>query len=234
MTIEQYDTNEENVKISKIESEEEIEECFEVMSLAFGKDKPMFNAMYPEHQTTKGKRQGIDRLQKNWKSKKDDLNFHFLKATISQKIVGFAIWIIMTSTENLESENAEEEFDLNAMYPNQPLAQEWLKQIWPIYIKQRRNVVHEDQTPVIALELCAVRPDIQRKGVGKSLSNWGVQFGKQNNIREAVLEASVEGVGCYTKAGFIHQSPIDFVTVDQSLTQVRKFPTLCFMRTGPL
>lgn len=227
----------EEVKITKVESEEEIERCFEVMSLAFGKDKMMFNSMYPEHDTPIGRKNGANRLRETWKTKKDNIDFHYLKATIGNQIAGFALWTIMTPTKNLESENAEEEFDLKAMYPDQPLAQEWLRQIWRIYITQRRDVVlsdPQDKRPVIALELCAVRPDMQRKGVGKLLSSWGVQYGKENGIREAVLEASVVGVGCYKKSGFIHQSPIDFGPVDQTLTQVRRFPTLVFMRTGPL
>ncbi|PWN34530.1 uncharacterized protein FA14DRAFT_31378 [Meira miltonrushii] len=237
MAVEDTHSQSETVKITKVESEEEIERCFEVMSLAFGKDKPMFNSMYPEHDTTEGRRNGTNRLREMWQSKRDDVDFHYLKATIANQIAGFAIWTIMTPTKNLESEKAEEEFNLKAMYPDQPLAQEWLRQIWPIYITQRRDVVladSQDDRPVIALELCAVRPDMQRKGVGVLLSSWGVQYGKENGIREAVLEASIAGVGCYTKAGFAHQSPIDFGPVDRSLTQVRNFPTIVFMRTGPL
>lgn len=229
-------TQKEIVSVEKIESEKEIEECFEVMSFAFGTEKPMFNAMYPEHETTKGREKGKQRLSEQWKKNKDDKDFHFLKATIKDQIVGFAIWIIMDAKKNLESENAKEEFNLEEMYPDQPLAQEWLRALWPIYIKQRRQIVLQtsDPRPVIALELCAVRPEFQRKGVGKLLSGWGVKYGKQIGVREAVLEASVVGVGCYASVGFIHRSPIEFTSVDQSLTQVQKFPTLFFMRTGPL
>lgn len=230
------------ITIEPCQSSEELASCFDCFSSGFGQEQPLLNALYPDHDTLHGRQQGIARLQANWEAHRHDDSVHFLKAVVhavdGPVIAGFAIWALMTPERNLSDADADKAFDLNMLYPGKPQHQQWLRQVWHAYVQPRVNVImtgsETDQRPVMVLELCVVHRDYQRRGIGVRLTQWGIDKARQVGAREAIVEASVPGVGCYTRCGFGHGQPIDFSTVERELRTVRRLPDLVFMRTGSL
>jgi GNAT superfamily N-acetyltransferase len=218
-----------------VQREDELEDCFDCMSRAFGRAKPLLNALYPLHDTPGGRAKGVERLKANWRAHEEDDTCFFVKASLDGRVAGFAIWVLIDANgRNLPDQIVDKELELDAIYDNdEEDAKEWLRQVWHAYVQPRRAACKDKS--VMALELCVVHPDFQRRGIGQMLTAWGVQRAKSNGAHMAVVEASRPGVGCYARCGFVHSEPILFDDVDHHLVrQVRPLPDLMFMQTDPL
>jgi hypothetical protein len=79
-------------------SDEDIPECFQILSKSFGHDAPFVDIYYPKHETPSGQEKGSRRLAA-WK--KSAKNCTFLKAVVQvgeeeeeakERIAGWAVW----------------------------------------------------------------------------------------------------------------------------------------------
>ncbi|KAK7756927.1 hypothetical protein SLS62_000943 [Diatrype stigma] len=86
---------------------------------------------------------------------------------------------------------------------------------------------------VMVLDLCAVHPAYQRRGIASRLVRWGLEEARRRgsgSALEAITEASVMGRSVYERLGFRPVAEIEY-EVDEEF-QARDRPSNLFMRTG--
>jgi GNAT superfamily N-acetyltransferase len=82
---------------------------------------------------------------------------------------------------------------------------------------------------VLVLDLCAVDPAHQRKGIARALVQWGLDEAKRRGDLELILEASSMGRHVYAQMGFEAQgSDIDYLVDEEFASRSR--PANLFMR----
>lgn len=82
----------------------------------------------------------------------------------------------------------------------------------------------------MALDMCAVDPVYQRKGIARELVQWGLDEARRRGGLEAITEASSMGRHVYEKMGFQAEGPDIEYAVDSEF-ESRKRPSNIFMRT---
>lgn len=80
------------------------------------------------------------------------------------------------------------------------------------------------------LDLCAVDPAFQRRGVASRLVEWGLQEAQRRGGLECLTEASVMGRLAYERLGFRPEGEIEY-KVDEEF-RTRSMPSNLYMRTG--
>ncbi|KAI1423426.1 hypothetical protein F5Y12DRAFT_716378 [Xylaria sp. FL1777] len=184
-------------------SDEDIPECFRIVSESFGHNEVFVDSYFPNHATPSGRVQGSNRLM-TWKNTSPESVF--LKAvvsveesaTVKEQVVGLAVWTHMKDIppEKLEeAENAEEFWpDLND--------RKFMAALWKDYVKLRSQAVRDSRgNGVYVLELLAVHPDYQRLGAGTALVSWGIKASDKAQVK-AVVEGTKVGRRLYEKCGF--------------------------------
>lgn len=89
-----------------------------------------------------------------------------------------------------------------------------------------------DAPAVFALDLCAVAPAWQRRGIAARLVRWGLEEAERRGGLEATTEASAMGRHVYAKLGFQPVGEVDY-GVGEALLAGRRLPPNLFMRTKP-
>lgn len=188
-------------------------------------------------------------MAKRWQAVSKDKhglpNTIFLKATVpdpgqpgKRVIVGVAVWAQLSFAPGCGEEPSnklEIAKDVPAMKFASEEEERFAAQLWAGLMSKRVEVLREkeatDSPVAFALDLCAVDPDFQRRGIAMKLVQWGLEEAKRRGGLEATTEASVMGRHVYRKLGFQPVGEIDY-GVDDSLLKGRKLPSNLFMRTG--
>ncbi|KAJ5142129.1 hypothetical protein N7526_003124 [Penicillium atrosanguineum] len=238
------------LSVELIDRPEDIIQAFDCVCEAFGRQAQdgIFLAMNPGWETPHGKELRAANMVARWrtttKDKDGNLNTSFLKATIpgseqesERIIVGFAIWVQASSVQgygDLPVEDLRKGMDLEALYPGNEREQRYLCQVMASLHRRRIEVIKEKATAVppmvMALDMCAVDPSYQRKGVARELVQWGLDEARRRGDLEAVTEASSMGRHVYEKMGFQAEGPNIEYFVDEEFKSRRRPPNI-FMRT---
>jgi len=227
---------------------------FEVQGAAFGaqaKDA-IWIAMSPEWDTTSGKRAGAARLSKRLENRTINAagqpNTVFLKATVTDPddpdrrlIVGMAIWQQLSAVSGYGDpppENQGESLGVHDLYPDNKSEQLFLTQAFQSLHKRRfevvleKKVLNENPPATFVLDLCAVDPAFQRRGIAGKLVQFGLDEARRRGGIEATTEASSMGRGAYQKLGFKPEGDgRDIVYVLDEEFRNRSTPPNVFLRT---
>lgn len=241
-----------DVLVELVEQPQDIEQGFECICATFGHQTHdgAWIANNPGWDTVDGKARGAARMVDRWrnatKNKNGELNTIFLKATVPNTqnneqriVVGLAIWLqasIVPGYGDAPPEDLGTAVDLEAIYPGNEKEQRYLRQLDYSLHRQRIELVKEKATElppaVMALDLCVVDPNHQRKGIAKRLVEWGLEEAKRRGGLEAITEASTMGRTVYAKLGF-HQEGPEIVYNTDAEFEDRDKPSNIFMRTCP-
>ncbi|CAK3896487.1 GNAT family acetyltransferase like [Lecanosticta acicola] len=175
----------------------DMDRIFELACLAFGRDDHMWNAMWPKHWTEKGRKDGAERMRH---SKNTDPNTVYLKAVnlTSGEIMGMAKWNFYVNGASPPSA------EVSAHYWDDPRGKEYFDKVLPLFVARRNEAVQRTGGNVVSLDILAIDPAHQRKGVGDALVKWGVKKADELGL-ESVVESSPFGRGLYAKNGFVFQ-----------------------------
>ncbi|KXG51760.1 Acyl-CoA N-acyltransferase [Penicillium griseofulvum] len=239
------------LRIDIIHQREDIIQAFDCVCEAFGRQVQdgIWIALNPGWDTPQGRAHGAERMVARWHHKTNDKNglpnIIFLKATLPcpengdrRIIVGFSIWVQASTIEGYGEPPAQDmanSLNLNALYPENESEQRYLCQVISSLHRRRNEVIKEKATAVppavLILDMCAVDPAHQRKGVARELVRWGIDEAHRRGGLEAITEASSMGRHVYAKMGFQADGPEIEYVVDDEFSSRRKPPNL-FMRTN--
>ncbi|KAI1376848.1 hypothetical protein F4677DRAFT_418204 [Hypoxylon crocopeplum] len=212
-------------------SDEDINECFQVLSKGFGHEAPFVDIYFPDHDTPSGQAQGSKRL-KTWKQTSTDSTF--LKAITragrgdQEHIIGLAIWTHMKESPPAELDKVE---DVQEVWPDKD-DREFMTCLWKDYVVPRTRAINDSAGKgVYVLELLVVHPDYQRLGAGKALVKWGTQAADEQGLM-AVVEGTPIGRRLYEQCGL--SAEIEEMRFDVGEKFIgRKKPKLIFMTREP-
>lgn len=239
------------VRIELITDVQDFINGFESVCNAFGHQTHdgIWAAMNPGWDTPDGQSVGAAGMIERWRNATKDRNglpnTMFLKATIpdpqrvgERVIGGMAIWVQASVVEGYGDAPAEDfgaAVDLEALYPGKEAEQRYLRQVVQSLHKRRIQVVKEKANEpipaVMVLDMCAVDPAFQRKGIASRLVQWGLDEAERRGGLEATTEASVMGRHVYLKLGFRQDGPEIEFELDDEFANREKPPSNIFMRT---
>ncbi|CAI7677636.1 unnamed protein product [Penicillium manginii] len=187
------------VRIEPVDRPEDIEQAFHCLGEAFGRQAQdgVWTAMNPGWDTPTGKASGAARMVARWRGITTDKNGNpntvFLKATVpsaqadgERTVAGLAIWAQASCVEGYgdpPSEDMVKAMNLEELYPGNETEQRYLAQVMTSFLRKRNEVIKEKasstQPAVLVLDICAVDPAHQRKGIAKGLVQWGLDEAKR-------------------------------------------------------
>ncbi|KAL2853599.1 hypothetical protein BJX68DRAFT_265067 [Aspergillus pseudodeflectus] len=240
------------VRIEPITTAHDFARFFDITALTFGHQihDGIWSAFNPGWDTPAGREAGIARLVGRWESTTTDRegrpNTVFLKAVVpggssgegEEEIAGVAIWVQASNVPGYGDKPATdlgEAMDLEALYPDNPTEQRYLRQLDASLHGRRVALVSEiattDSPALMVLDLCTVDPAFQRRGIARGLVQWGLDEAKRRGGLEAVTEASAMGRHVYGQLGFVQEGGEMEAKVDEEF-RGRAWPSNVFMRTG--
>ncbi|KAF2851653.1 hypothetical protein T440DRAFT_498195 [Plenodomus tracheiphilus IPT5] len=214
-------TPKDDVVISLVETEQDLVDANHCISEAFGTQTrdSVWMLMNPGWDTTEGRLKNAQSLIKQWKStttnKNGEPNAVYLKATVpdpekpgARKVAGMAIWKQLSYVEGYGEAFKGDMSEAIANLDEQ--IQRFATQIFRSLWKRRIEYVKEISSPeagrnppaVFTLDLCAVDPAFQRRGIAAKLVEWGLAEAKRRGDLECTTEGSAMGRGVYRKLGF--------------------------------
>ncbi|EFQ33779.1 acetyltransferase [Colletotrichum graminicola] len=240
-----------DVQIEVISQPEDFTQVAEVVSNAFGHQvhDGVFISMNPGWDTPEGQAKQASSMAKRHgsvtKNNKGEPNTIFLKATLpspdqsGQRVtVGMAIWVQLSAVDGHGDplpKDLIKELNLEAVFPGNEAEQRYAAACMASLHKRREEVIREkttsDKPAAYVLEMCAVDPKFQGKGIAKKLVQWGLEEAKRRGELEVLLEASTMGRHVYSKLGFKQDGPEIEYEVDEQFAH-RDRPSNIFMRTG--
>ena len=191
--------------IQVLEAEDaDMSRIFEICSLAFGDNEPFWIASWPNHSTDVGRKTGAERMIK---IKNSDPNTTYLKAVdaASGKVAGMAKWNVFNNTMGVDPSQIQ---GGDGDYWDDEDEKEYAKQVGPIFLTERNAAIARSGGNVVSLDILAVDPEYQRKGVGAALVAWGTEKADEMGV-EAVVESSAFGKGLYEKNGFVFVKDVE-------------------------
>lgn len=219
---------------------------------------PLWLAINPSYETPQGRQRGIEHLRDRYdhvtRNKDGDLNTVFIKATLpaedgdengpggldseGRKIVGMAIWQQASFVDGYGDVpiNAVPDSDLEDLPPKeQRFAQQMFGSMWKRRVEVTKEKADSGAQPpaIFVLDMCAVDPGYQRRGIAKALVRWGLEEAERRGGLECTTEATSMGKGVYKKEGFNEEGEGKDVVyeVDQEFKD-RWIPPVVFLRTG--
>ncbi|KAG9697655.1 hypothetical protein KCU95_g3604, partial [Aureobasidium melanogenum] len=240
-----------DIVVEIIDSEQDFATAFAIISRCFGQQtKDVFwQAMNPSWDMHDGATAGRDRMIKRWQSvtanKSGEPNTVHLKATVpdpnnpvKRVMAGIAIWAQLSMVDGMgdkPSTDVSTAVNLDELYPGDATEQRFLRQGFASFVSQRVKTLEEKATTsspaTFSLDLCAVDPDFQRRGIANKLVEWGLEEAKNRGGLESTTEGSAMGRFVYQKLGFKPVEEVNYV-MDPEFKD-RKLPSNLFMRTGP-
>ncbi|KAF1998776.1 acyl-CoA N-acyltransferase [Amniculicola lignicola CBS 123094] len=168
---------------------------FEIMSLAFKNDHPLFTTDYQNHSTPSGRATGAKRWTAQFHSSPHST---FLKmVTPSDTIAAVAKWTFYTGTIPTLQEMLHEE----GSWWDDPRDEAYVHAMMATMLPNRYRAMQNAGGNIAVLELLAVDPAYQGRGAGTMLTSWGVEKADEMGV-DAVVEASIAGMRTYLKQGF--------------------------------
>ena len=242
-----------DVRIEVITDEADFAPAFETTAQAFGTQARdgIWMAMNRGWDTPEGKKNNVSRLMSRWrgvtKDRDGNPNTVFLKATVPEPndsskrvIAGMAIWEQVSNAEGRgvppsgDIPSVIKDMDLAGLYPDNQAEQRYLAQAMYSLHKPRldlvRSIANTEKPAILALDICAVSPDFQRRGIAGKLVQWGLDEAERRGGLEAVMEASSMGRAVYARAGFKQDGPEIVYEIDEEFAH-RPMPSNIFMRS---
>ncbi|KAK6393200.1 hypothetical protein LTR81_026495 [Elasticomyces elasticus] len=159
----------------------DMERLFEICSLAFNTNEPLWEIFWPKYLLDSGRKQGAERMRE---TRRTDPSTKYMKAVDEAgTIMGMAKWNIH------DSKAAKTDVPKVANYWDQGEDLEYSTVISEIFSVKRNEAIRRTGGNVVILDICVVDPAYQRKGVGHALVNWGTA-----KADELGIEATVESL----------------------------------------
>ncbi|KAF2765597.1 acyl-CoA N-acyltransferase [Teratosphaeria nubilosa] len=170
---------------------------FECAAKAFARNEPFFDLVYPEHWTKEGVKIGSERMIK---IKNSDPNTIFLKAVDPRtgEIMGMAKWNVYGNTNTLPDMSPVTDM---GDYWKTPEEKQYAIEAVNTFLEDRHDAIKTRNGNLVSLDILAIDPAYQRRGVGGALVRWGTDKADKLGV-EAVVESSIFGKGLYEKNGF--------------------------------
>lgn len=239
--------NSESIRILPIERAEDFVQAYDCEAAAFGTQiaDGLWITSHPGWDDPDNKDGFVENRIERWKTTTKDEsgrpNAVFLKAVVDKDggevIVGHAVWVQASADQGHGDAPLDEAQHLalsQKVYPDDEAEARFLTQARASLQQYRRVVAKEKsgtaQPAWFILDLCAVHPDYQGRGLAKKLVQWGLDEAKARGGLECTTEASIMGRRVYEKLGFVPGPEIEYV-VDAEFAE-RKNPSNQFMRTG--
>lgn len=176
--------------------DEDMYRLFEIASMAFGTSQPFWNATWPDHLTHSGRETGARRFRD---TKNSDPFAKYMKAidNVSGRIVGVGKWSTfldrVPDPPDSKNNNSEENVDE---------AKEYQRYLATQFFAERRDAIAMSKGNIVCIDLLAVDPSYQRRGVASALVARATD--KADELRlQSVVESSAAGQGVYERHGFI-------------------------------
>ncbi|KAF4552910.1 Hypothetical protein D9617_8g049230 [Elsinoe fawcettii] len=239
------------VAVYPAKTEQDIEQGNHCISEAFGRQAKdaVWMLMNPGWDDVDGRRKNAQNMVKEWKSIPNDKNgcpnTIYLTASVqdpdqpnSRRVAGLAIWKQLSFVDGHGtpftgdmSEALKDYDETKKRFATQMFASLWKRRIE--YLKQVSEPGSGHDPPAIfVLDMCAVDPAFQRRGIAKKLVQWGLDEAKRRGNLECTTEGSAMGRGVYRKLGFKDEGVGDIVyEVDEEFRSWDKPPNV-FLRTG--
>lgn len=184
---------------------------FTIASDAFNVNEHFWDVMYPKHLTEGGRDAGGERFLK---LKNSDPNTTFIKAVESSsgEIVGFAKWNIYAN--NTLPDSASIKGHENNYWSDAPEELAYARHLMEVFGTERNKAIQDSKGNIVSLDILAVDPKHQRKGVGHVLVKWGIDKADAMDV-DAVVESSVFGKGLYEKNGFVFLKDVELEVPEQ-------------------
>lgn len=189
--------------------DDDMPQLFTIASRAFAGNEPYWDAVFPRNTTEQGQRAGGE-VFLNTKQNSMLLHAkrcllimidaaHFIKAvdTAKNEIVGFTCWYLYKSADV----PSQKELTQGSLYQTKDEA-EYAAAMMSSFYQTRHAELRAAKGSLVCLDICAVDPNHQKKGIGGKLVDWGVQKATEMGV-DAVVESSIQGRGLYQKHGFI-------------------------------
>ncbi|KAF1835562.1 hypothetical protein BDW02DRAFT_547881 [Decorospora gaudefroyi] len=237
-----------DIIISTFESEHDVKQANYCVSEAFGRQAKdaVWILMNPGWDTEEGQAKHTQRMIKRWHSittnKNGQPNTLYLKATLpdpekqgERRVVGMAIWTQLSFVQGYgdpftsDMKEALTEFDEK----NQRFAAQMFRSLWKRRIAYMREVQESGRNPpaIFVLDMCAVDPAYQRRGIAGKLVEAGLAEAKKRGDLECTTEGSAMGRALYRKLGFKDEGTGDIqFEVDDEFKTWDKPPNV-FLRT---
>ncbi|KAL8343092.1 hypothetical protein RB598_004442 [Gaeumannomyces tritici] len=165
-----------------------------------------------------------------------------------ETVAGMAIWVQASFVAGhgvAPVEDLGAAVDLEALYPGDAAEQRYLCQLEAALHRHRVELLREKAaaaaadpaglgppaTAAFVLDLCAVDPAYQRRGIARALVQWGLDEAERRGGIECITEASSMGRQVYLQMGFKQEGGEMVYAVDEF--KDRTLPSNIFLRTGP-
>lgn len=208
----------------------------------------ILHALNPSWDTPDGQVKALERWTKRFNSEKTytangDPIKTYLKAVATdaegnQRIVGYAVWLQISVVEGYGEEplvDPRKSMPLEELYPGDPSEQEYLCVMLQSLNEQRNELAEKQKSAsppaIMALDLCVVHPDFQRRGIASRMVQWGLDEAKRRGGLVCCLEASKQGRPVYAKLGFKPEGPEIDYRVNGAKFAEKGMPPNQFMRT---
>lgn len=239
-----------DVIISVIETQQDIIDAYHCVAEAFGTQiqDALWMLTNPGWDTEEGRARNAHSLIKLWQTtttnKNGQPNDVCIKATIphpekpgERKVAGMAIWRQLSNADGYGTRFSGDMTEATDHLDEKKrrFALQMYRSLW----KRRIEVMKEVSTPeagrdppaIFTLEICAVDPAFQRRGIAGKLVEWGLEEAKKRGNLECTTEGSVMGRGVYRKLGFRDEGVGDIQwDVDEEFKDWDKPPNV-FLRT---
>lgn len=237
--------------VAPVETEQDIIQANHCVSEAFGRQAKdaLWISMSPGWDTEEGRASNAQGMIKSWKNatinKDGKPNKIYLKATVpdpnkpgQHRVAGMAIWQQISEIEGYGdkftgdmSEALSKLDDTKRRFADQMFKSLWKRRI--SYTKEIAQQKDRSSPPAIfTLDLCAVDPAYQRRGLAAKLVQWGLEEAKKRGNLECTTEGSAMGRGVYRKLGFNDEGEGDIVFEVDDEFKDWDMPPNVFLRTS--
>jgi aminocarboxymuconate-semialdehyde decarboxylase len=238
-----------DIIIAPFETEQDVIQANQAVSEAFGRqtNDAVWQALNPGWDTEAGQLANAQRMIKNWKSvttnKDGKPNTIFLKASVpdpekqgERKVVGMAIWAQLSNVEGYGDKFTGDMSQALAGVndADKRFAEQMFRSLWQRRIAYMEEVSELGRNPpaIFTLDLCAVHPEYQRRGIAGKLVEFGLEEAKQRGNLECTTEGSAMGRAVYRKLGFKDEGVGDIEWDVEEEFKARDKPPNVFLRTG--
>lgn len=177
----------------------DMDRIFEIACIAFDRNEPLWDAMWPNHWLDTGRQKGAARMRAIRTSTPSTT---YLKAVDEESgiIMGMAKWNIFDDLS----------YSTNLDNPPQPAGDHWENEdeasfaalMTKLFLDERNAAIRKNGGHLVSLDILTIDPAYQRRGVGDALVKWGTKVADDMRV-EAVVESSVFGKGLYEKNGYV-------------------------------
>ncbi|KAF2730747.1 hypothetical protein EJ04DRAFT_515031 [Polyplosphaeria fusca] len=232
------------VRVAPIESVDDFAQAYHCVSEAFGRQTSdgVWLPLNPNWDTPAGQAEGAGKLAQRWRSvsmnKSGSPNTIFLKASLQdaqnsnkETIVGLAIWqqlSMVSGWGDAPTSDLGSHLGIDAV--DERFARQMFASLWKRRIDYAKEKASQHPPAIFVLDMAAVHPNFQRRGIAGKLVLWGLEEAKRRGHLECTTEASVMGRSVYARLGFRPEGEVEFV-VDEEFRDRPKPPNV-FMRTG--